>query len=101
MLNYLPNEALGEAMLELLERTQRGIPLSDLFVKLLCGAKAPTPKLLEWFKERRLEMEQSGVEEFTFRVAGLVMVKAVPVGGARKVRQEEFVGTLFEIFPLP
>ena len=46
-------------------------------------------------------MEQTGVEEFTFRVAGLVVVKAVPVGGARKVRQEEFVGTLFEMFPLP
>jgi hypothetical protein len=42
-----------------------------------------------------------GVEEFTFRVAGLVVVKSVPVGGARKVRQEEFVGTLFEMFPLP
>lgn len=101
MVNYLPNEALGEAMLELLERTQRSIPLSDLFVKLLCGAKAPTPKLLAWLQERRLEVDQTGTEEFTFRVAGLVVVKAVPIGVVKRVRQEEFVGTLFEMFPLP
>ena len=39
------NEVLGRAMRELMERRQRGIALSGLFVKLLCGETKPTAKV--------------------------------------------------------
>ena len=94
------NEVLGRAMRELMERRQRGIALSGLFVKLLCGETKPTVKLLEWLGEQGLEVDETGVEEFTFRMAGLVVGERVE-GRGRRRREGEVAGCLFDMYPLP
>jgi len=85
------DERLGEALVELIERTDHDIPLSDLFVKLLCGELQPTGELLCWCGERSIEVERTGPREFTFRKAALrdgLSTEGAKVG--------EFVRALFD-----
>jgi len=87
------NEPLGRELCDLVGRTSRDIPLSDLFVRLLCGRLAPTAELLAWCDERGLEVVQTANQEFTFR-------KVRPVYRNEGKTDEgcgQFVGSLFEL----
>ena len=87
------NQKLGEAVCDLIERTSRDVPLSDLFVKLLCGGREPTAELLEWCEGRGLQVEQTGNQEFTFRKARPEDQKEEKIDSGCG----EFVGSLFEL----
>ena len=60
---------LGEPLCDLIDRTNPDIPLSDLFVKLLCGHLEPDQRLREWCEARGLEVERNTEREFIFRRA--------------------------------
>jgi hypothetical protein len=84
---------LGEALCDLIERTNRDIPLSDLFVKLLCGRLEPTPDLLDWCEARGLEVNRNTEHEFIFRAAR----PAADSEEREDCGSGEFVGSLFEL----
>jgi hypothetical protein len=84
---------LGGALCDLIGRTNRDIPLSDLFVKLLCGHLEPNQELLDWCESRGVEVERNTEHEFIFRTAQPASCN----GGNEDFRVGEFVGSLFEL----
>jgi hypothetical protein len=87
------NLRLREALCELIDRANRDIPLSDLFVTFLCGHLEPNQELLDWCEARGLEVERNTDREFIFRTAQAVSCN----GDSEDCRPGEFVELLFEL----
>jgi hypothetical protein len=84
---------LGEALCDLIDRTNRDLPLSDFFVKLLCGHLEPSRELLDWCEARGVEVKRNTEHEFIFHTAQPALCN----GDVEDYRVGEFVGSLFEL----
>jgi hypothetical protein len=84
------NVGLGTALCELVQRSDRDIPVSGLFLKLLCGDVQPTAELVRWCSDRNVEVQRTGGLEVTFRKAD-----GIPRRGDRALA--ECAGELFDL----
>jgi len=82
------NRKLAHALRSLINEKRRPIPVSSLFIQHLCRNEVLTAEVTTWFNRRRIHIEHTSLDEFTFTA------HAVP-----QPRRGEFVGSLFADCP--